>query len=72
MLGFAGVNEIDDRVAEFPVRVVLPEILPEAAVMVAVPVTRVVARPVLLTVATAAFEEDQLTSVLISKLDPSE
>ena len=72
MLGFAGVTEIDDRVAEFPVRVVLPEILPEAAVMVAVPVARVVARPVLLTVATAGFEEVQVTSAVISKLDPSE
>ena len=72
MLGFAGVNEIDDRVAEFPVRVVLPEMLPEAAVMVAVPAARVVARAVLFTVATAGFEEDQVTSVVISKLDPSE
>ena len=65
-LGFAGVAEIDARVAEFPVRVVLPEILPEAAVIVAVPVARVVARPVLLTVATAVFEEVQVTSEVIS------
>ena len=72
MLGFAGVTEIDDRVAEFPVRVVLPEILPEAAVMVAVPVARVAARPVLLTAATAGFEEVQVTCVVILKLDPSE
>jgi len=72
MLGFAGVTEIDARVAEFPVKVVLPEMLPEAAVRVAVPAARGVARPVLLTVATAAFEEDQVTSVVISKLDPSE
>jgi len=72
MLGFAGVNEIDDRVAEFPVRVVLPEILPEAAVMVAVSAARTVANPVLLTVATAVFEEVQVTRVVILKLVPSE
>ena len=71
-LEFAGVTEIDDRVAELPVRVVLPEILPEEAVMVAGPVARVVPRPVLLTVATAGFEEVQVTSVVILKLDPSE
>ena len=53
-------------------RVVLPEILPEAAVMVAVPAARVVARPVLLTVATAAFDEVHVTSAVISKLVPSE
>jgi hypothetical protein len=72
MLGFAGVTEIDDRVAEFPVRVVLPEMLPEVAVMVAVPAARTVARPVLLIVATAGFEEAQVTSGVISKLVPSE
>jgi hypothetical protein len=72
MLGFAGVTEIDDRVAEFPARVALPEILPEAAVMVAVPTARAVARPVLLTVATAGSEEVQVTRAVISKLDPSE
>ena len=72
MLKFPGVTEIDDRVAEFMVRVVLPAILPEKAVMVAVPVARVVTRPVPLTVAAAVFEEVQVTSVVISKLDPSE
>ena len=71
MLGFAGVTEMDDRVAELPVRVVLPEIVPEEAVMVAVPVARTVARPVLLIVTTAGFEETQVTSVLILKLVPS-
>ena len=40
--------------------------------MVAVPVARTVARPVLLTVATAGFEEVQVTSVVILKLVPSE
>jgi hypothetical protein len=72
MAKFPGVTEIDDRVAEFMARVVLPAILPETAVMAAVPVARVVTRPVPLTVATAVFEEVQVTSVVISKLDPSE
>ena len=72
MLGFTGPTEIDDRVAEFPVRVVLPEIVPEEAVMVAVPVARTVARPVLLIVTTAGFEEAQVTSEVILKLVPSE
>jgi hypothetical protein len=72
MLGFAGVTEIDDRVAEFPVRVVLPAILPEEAVIVVVPAATTEVRPVPLTVATAGFEEVQATSVLILKLVPSE
>jgi len=72
MEGFGGVTEIDDRVAEFPVRTVVPEMLPEVAVMVVEPVARTVARPVLLIVATAGFNESQVTSEVISKLVPSE
>ena len=69
MIGLAGVTEMEDRVAEFTVRVVLPEILPEAAVRVAVPIERAVARPLLLsTVATDALSELQVTCVVISKI----
>ena len=72
MAKFAGVTEMDDRVAVFPVRVALPEMLPEVAVMVVVPVARTVARPALLIVATTGFRESQVTSGVISKLVPSE
>ena len=71
-LGFAGVTEIEVRLAELPVIVVLPVMVLEEAVMVAEPVARMVARPVLLTVATVESEEDQVTSVEISKVVPSE
>ena len=76
MLGLTGVTDMEDRVAEVTVRVVLPEIVPEVtvmvAVMVAVPGATVVARPLLLTVATDGLEELQVTCVVISKLVPSE
>jgi hypothetical protein len=72
MLGLAGVTDIDERVAEVTVRVVLPEILPEMAVMVAVPAEKAVARPPLLTVATNVFDELQVTCVVILKVVPSE
>jgi hypothetical protein len=72
MLGLAGVTEMEDRVAEFTVRVVLPEILPEMAVMVEVPAATAVARPLPLTVATEGLDEVQLTCVVISWLVPSE
>jgi hypothetical protein len=72
MLGFGGVTEIEDRVAEFIVRVVPPEMAPEAAVMVDVPWAKAVARPVLLMVAADGVEEVQVTREVISKLDPSE
>jgi hypothetical protein len=60
------------RVAEVTVRVVLPELLPEAAVTVTAPAATAAASPVLPTVATAGFEEVQATSVVTSKLVPSE
>ena len=70
--GKRGVMDMEVRVAEVTVRVALPDILPEVAVMVSAPRARPVARPVLLTVAKAGVDEDQVTSVVISKLDPSE
>ena len=72
MLGLAGVTAIEERVAAVTVRVVLPEILPEVAVMVEVPAARAVAKPLLLTVATEVLDELQVTCVLISWLVPSE
>ena len=72
MLGLAGVTDMEDKVAEVTVRVVLPEILPEMAVMVAVPAEEAVARPLLLTVTTNVFDELQVTCVVILKLVPSE
>jgi hypothetical protein len=53
------------RIAEFMVRVALPEMLPEVAVMVTAPLARPVARPVPPTVANAGFEEAQATIVVI-------
>jgi hypothetical protein len=72
MSGKMGVTDMEVRIAEVMVRVALPDIPPEVAVMVTVPLPRPVARPVLLTGATDGFDEAQVTSVVISKLDPSE
>jgi hypothetical protein len=68
MLGRAGVIDTDmkDRVAEFTVRVALHEILPEVAVMVAVPVLMAVATPLLSIVATDVSDELQVTCVVMS------
>jgi hypothetical protein len=46
--------------------VVLPETVPEVAVMVAVPAVRAVAKPVLLTTATVILDELQVACVVIS------
>ena len=72
MSGKMGVTDMEVKIAEFRVRVALPEIPPEVAVIVTAPWARPVARPVLFTVAKAGVDEDQVTSVVISKLDPSE
>ena len=60
------------RVAEVTVRIVIPEILPEVAVMLAVPPETDVARPLLLIVATDVFDEVQPNCGLISWPVPSE
>jgi hypothetical protein len=72
MLGLGGVTARDNRIAEFTVRVVLAEILPEVAVMVVVPTETAMARPVLSTVATDQFDELQVTCVAMSLLVPLE
>jgi hypothetical protein len=56
-----GVTDIEDRVAGVTVRVVLPRIVPEVAVMVAVPGATAVARPLLSIVATDVLDELQMT-----------
>jgi hypothetical protein len=72
MTGLAGVKDMEDWLAEVTVRVVLPETVPEVAVMVVVPAVRAVARPLLLTVATKGLDELQVTCVVISWIVPSE
>ena len=54
------------RVADVTVRVLLPEIPPEVAEMVAVPTATDVARPLPLTVATDVLDELQVTWVVMS------
>ena len=63
---------MEDRIAGATVRSVLPEMLPEVAVMIDVPTATPVARPLLFTVATNIFDDLQLTCVVISWLVPSE
>jgi hypothetical protein len=72
MLGLAGITEMEDRVARVTVRVVLPEILPDVAVMMAEPAATAVAKPLLLTVATEVSDEFQVTWGVMSRLVPSE
>ena len=50
---------------EITVKLVLPETLPEVAVMVAVPVATALPKPLLLTVATSVFDDFQVTCVVI-------
>ena len=71
MLESVDVTDREDRVAGLTVRVVFPEIPPEMAVMVAVPVATEVATPMLLTFATDASDDLQMTCVVISRLFPS-
>ena len=70
ILGLAGVTAMDTSVAELTVRAVEPAILPEVAVIVAVPAATAVANPkepvVLPIVATDVFDELQVTDEVIS------
>jgi hypothetical protein len=72
ILGLAGMTNMEERVAEVTVKVVLPDLVPEAAVMVAVPAAMVVAKPLPSTVANDVWEELQVTCAVISWLVPSE
>jgi len=69
-LAVSGVTDTEDNVALVTVRVTVPEILPEVAVMIVVPAATVVTRPLLLTVAADALDELQATCVVISRLVP--
>ena len=73
-LGLAGVTAMEDRVTEEEdtVRVTRPEMLPEVAIMFAVPAATAVARPLLAIVATDELDELHVTWVVISWLVPSE
>jgi hypothetical protein len=68
MLDVAGVTAIDTRVADVTVIVVDPEILPDVAVMIVEPAATELASPLepaaLLTVATPAADEPQVTTVV--------
>ena len=70
-----GVIVIDESVAGVTVRVVEPEMLPDAALMVAVPTARAVADPLepaaLLIVATAVLDELQVTAAVRSWVELS-
>jgi hypothetical protein len=73
MLAVAGVTAIEDNVtAAVTVRVAVPDLPLKAAVMVAVPAALAVARPLLTIVATVVLDEDQVTWVVISRVDESE
>jgi len=60
MLGLAGLRDMEIRVAEVTIMVVVPEMSPEAAVMVAVPGSIPLSKPVLSTVATESLDELQV------------
>jgi len=66
MLASVGVTDIEDRVAEVTVRVVVHWAPPRLAVMVVVPGAMPVAKPLLFTVATAGLDEFQFTCEVIS------
>jgi len=76
MLGFVGDTLIDTSVAAVTVSVVVPEINPDVAEIVAEPSATVVAKPfepaVLRIVATAVFVELQVTDAVRSWLVESE
>ena len=70
--GLAGVIDIEDRAAVLVVMVEVPEIFATVPVMVEVPAPTIVAKPLLLIVATVAFDEVQRTCEETSRLIPSE
>lgn len=71
IMGVAGVTAIEANTAEVTVRVVVPLTAPAAAVIVAVPVLREVTKPLELTLAIEAFEDDQVTLPVTSWVVPS-
>ncbi len=61
MDGFVGVTDMEDRVAEVTVSVVLPDVFSKVAVMVVVPGFKPMATPLPFTVATEVFDDVQVT-----------
>jgi hypothetical protein len=59
--GFAGVTAMDDRTALVMVTTMLPLVLPDVTVIVAVPAARAVTKPLLSTVTTFVSEDVQVT-----------
>ena len=72
ILELVGVTDMEDKVAGVTVRVVFPEILPEVAVMLALPAATAVPNPLLSTIATAVLDDLQVTCAVISPVVPSE
>jgi hypothetical protein len=72
ILGFVGVTEMDWRVAVLTVRVVVPVLPPDVAVMVVVPAASPDALPTLSMVAVAMLDELQTTCVVKSWVLASE
>ena len=68
---FAGFTAIDINAAGFTVIAVDPEIIPEAAVIVAVPAPALVARPPAAMVATAVWEDVHVAVLVRSCVLPS-
>ena len=60
MLGLAGLSDMEVRVAKVTVMIVIPEMAPEAAVIMAVPRPIPMTKPVLPTVATESLDELQV------------
>jgi hypothetical protein len=72
MLWLTGETAIDVRFAEFTVKLVVPVLLPSAAVIVAEPDATDVAKPAELIVATDVDEELHVTDAVIFCCEPSE
>jgi hypothetical protein len=68
MVELAGVTVMEERLAAVTVRMVPPETSSKVAVMIVVPAARPLAKPLLLTVATAVLEDRQVTYVVISSV----
>jgi hypothetical protein len=71
MLRLEGVTDMDESIPELKTLSPTPgeDMIPEVAVMYAVPPETAVARPLLLTVATDVFDEVQVTCVVMSWIE---
>jgi hypothetical protein len=72
MLGFAGVTAMDCSVAVVTVNVVVPEMLPDVALMTDVPAATLLATPAAEIVATEVVAEAQVTVDVMLCEVPSE